>query len=95
MCWKCPRPIDSSLDIFRASVCPECGADLHCCLNCRFYEPGAHYDCHESVDELVKDKERANFCDCFSAKTGLAKNTFGVGRSGTASRTAFDNLFSI
>ncbi len=66
MCWKCKAEIKIP-EITRSSVC-ECGADLHCCKNCVFYSPGSHYDCHETIEELVKDKERANFCDSFSVK---------------------------
>jgi hypothetical protein len=43
-----------------------CGADTRACKNCSFYSPGAHYDCRETVDEAVRDKERANFCGNFA-----------------------------
>jgi len=65
MCWKCGKPIELSGTVSRSDVCPFCGADVRSCKNCRFYEPGAHYDCRETIDELVKDKERANFCGWF------------------------------
>lgn len=66
MCRKCGKMIEEG-QIYRTSVCPFCGADLHSCINCRFYSPDSHYGCKETVDELVKDKERANFCDFYSA----------------------------
>lgn len=69
MCRKCGKPILKN-EITRSSTCDNCGADLHSCVNCRFYAPGSHYDCHESVDELVKDKDRSNFCDSFSVFRG-------------------------
>lgn len=65
MCWKCGKPLVLNGTVSRSDVCPDCGADVRSCKNCRFYEPGAHYDCRETVDELVKDKERANFCGWF------------------------------
>jgi hypothetical protein len=46
-------------------VCDRCHAYLHCCLNCDFYEPGAHNDCREPNTEVVADKEDGNFCDYF------------------------------
>ncbi len=49
----------------RRSTCEKCSADLHCCLNCRFYEPGAYNDCREPTAERVVDKAAANFCDSF------------------------------
>ena len=65
MCKKCGKTI-TKISITRSSTCEFCGADLHSCINCNFYSPGSHYDCHETIDELVKDKDRANFCDHFS-----------------------------
>ena len=67
MCWKCGKEIDVSVKIYRDSEC-ECGADLHCCKNCKFYSQGSHYDCKESIEDFVSDKESSNFCDFFSPK---------------------------
>ena len=67
MCWKCGAEQDFSHSVYRSSTCALCGADLHSCRGCAFYAPGSHFDCHETVDELVADKERANFCEHFKA----------------------------
>ena len=67
MCWKCGKEIDVSVKIYRDSEC-ECGADLHCCKNCKFYSQGSHYDCKESIEDFVSEKESRNFCDFFSPK---------------------------
>jgi len=32
---------------------------------CRFYAPGSHWDCAESVEEPVVDKEKRNHCEFF------------------------------
>lgn len=93
MCWKCGKKIDISESIYRTSTCPECGADLHCCRNCRFYAPGAHFDCHETVDELVADKEEANFCDSFSPKADFSGGNNQSGDSAKKARDAFNSLF--
>lgn len=49
----------------RRDECPRCGRDVHCCLNCRFYDPHAANECREPQAERVLDKDRANFCDYF------------------------------
>ncbi len=49
----------------RGEACTKCGADLHCCRNCRHYDPSAHHECRSSTTEYVKDKEKRNFCDEF------------------------------
>ncbi len=67
MCWNCKNSVDE-IEIIRTSQCVFCKKDLHSCKNCIYYAPGCHYDCHESVEELVVDKEKANFCDSFKIK---------------------------
>ena len=64
-CHFCGTAIADPREVFRSSTCTGCGKDLKICLNCRFYSPGAHWDCAESVDEPVHDKERGNFCSFF------------------------------
>ncbi len=51
--------------MLRGGTCPQCGSDLHCCLNCRFYDPAKHNQCAEPQAEWVRDKESANSCDYF------------------------------
>ena len=92
MCWKCKNPIDISNPIYRTSVCSVCATDLHSCLNCRHYLKGAHYDCHETIDELVKDKERSNFCDHFSPKAVFDLCESDKKNTDTAAK-AFNALF--
>jgi hypothetical protein len=92
MCWKCGKPIDTTETIYRNTLCPECGADIHCCRNCKYYSPGAHYDCLETVQELVVDKEKANFCDSFSARSDFSAEGKNSGEAKKA-RDAFNSLF--
>lgn len=63
-CFSCQREIRTVERVGRTESC-ECGADLHCCRNCRFYDPSAYNECRETQAERVLDKERANFCDYF------------------------------
>lgn len=92
MCKKCGKPITETT-IYRTSTCPSCGSDLHSCINCKFYAPGSHYDCHETIDELVKDKEKANFCDNFSVKKDFAGTSDSDDKKQNA-RDAFNALFN-
>lgn len=98
MCWKCGKPITEEEPLSRSAECPFCHADLHSCKNCTFYAPGAHFDCHETVDEVIVDKERSNFCDNFSVKRSFSDGgKSGGGTSGedkaAAAKKAFNNLF--
>ncbi|MCR5763521.1 MAG: hypothetical protein K6G00_09095 [Treponema sp.] len=95
MCWKCGSDIILNTSVQRDSECPVCHADLHSCKNCLFYSPGSHYDCHESVDELVKDKERSNFCDSFKIKTHFSARNGTDSSASKDARKKLDALFSI
>lgn len=71
-CWKCGKPL---LDLpkkvpFRAT-CDHCGAWLHCCRNCKNYQPGLPNDCKIPGTEYVPDREAGNFCEEFEI-LGLA-----------------------
>lgn len=65
-CHFCGALIENPREVYRSSSCPSCKRDLKICLNCRFYSPGAHWDCAETIDEPVNEKDRANFCTFFS-----------------------------
>ena len=65
MCARCGKSLPDELSVSRSSACPFCRADLRTCTNCRFYAPGAQWDCRETIAEPVRDKEKANFCDFF------------------------------
>lgn len=53
--------------VARSARCERCGADLRCCRNCRFHDASAYNECGEPSAERVVEKDRANFCDYFSA----------------------------
>jgi hypothetical protein len=52
--------------------CDFCGNDLHVCKCCEFYDTKAYNECHEPSADVVKDKERSNYCEYYqpSNKTG-------------------------
>jgi hypothetical protein len=77
ICHQCKKEILLENFIGRQEQCPSCGADLHCCLNCTFYDRGAYNNCREPQAERVLDKTKYNFCDFFtftlSSKKGEEK----------------------
>ena len=65
-CHRCGRELGPGRVEFRA-VCAGCGDYLHCCLNCRHYDPVAYHECRASATaEYSGDKEKANYCEEFS-----------------------------
>lgn len=77
-------------------VCGECGQDLHACRNCRFFRKGARWDCAETIEAQVVDKDRRNLCDWY--ETDPARFIAGTGdrkgrQSADKARSDFDRLF--
>ncbi len=63
-CFKCKSAVGSEKIGFR-DECPQCGSDLHVCVNCSFYDTGKSNSCREEQADYVKDRERANYCEYF------------------------------
>jgi hypothetical protein len=90
-CHACKKPLDVGREIGRRDECPFCSADLHACLNCTFHDRNAPKQCREPQADLVREKDKANFCDFFV----FAEAAGGVSASveASAARKALDNLF--
>ena len=89
-------PLGSGSKVGRREACPKCSADLHCCLNCAFYDPHAHNQCRETQAEWVRYKEEANYCDYF--RPLLAEGRGAAGKASSSAeevRKKLDNLFKI
>ena len=90
-CFSCGAPLPKK--IYRNTLCESCGADAKVCLNCEFYDPSAHWECHETIPEAVREKNRANFCDYFRAATKSASPSRTSGGDTAEARDAFSRLF--
>lgn len=64
-CWSCTNQWEVPSPVGRSESCMRCGWDARVCLNCKFYEKSAYRECREERAELVKDKDKRNFCDWF------------------------------
>ena len=91
VCWKCGASLEHlSLPLRRQDECQACGAELHACRLCEFFDPGVAKSCREPVAEEVKDKTRANFCDYFRPR---AQAWAGGGRPAEQARSELEALF--
>ena len=71
VCCSCKKKVMDAEKPGRSEACPQCGADLRCCRNCRFYDLQAYNQCRETQAERVLEKDRGNFCDYFFFKDSL------------------------
>ena len=91
VCHACRKELSVGREIGRRHECPFCHADLRCCLNCRFFDRSAPKQCREPIAELVREKDKTNFCELFSfAETGPGARR---GDDPDKSRKALDDLF--
>lgn len=93
-CYNCGHriPLLSAQKVLKNDKCPGCDADLHCCKNCRFFDPSVHNECRETQAEWVRSKDSRNYCDYFEASTRVDL----TGKSGASTddaRKKWDSLF--
>lgn len=96
MCYYCGEPIRAGAKIGFSELCEKCGREIHVCAMCGFYLPGAHWDCHETVDAEVSDKEKRNFCEYFVPAERFFGPTAGQGMAKEKAESAkadFESLF--
>lgn len=91
ICHSCKKDLSLGRSVGRRDVCSSCGADLHCCLNCAFYDPSVSKQCREPAAELVREKAKANFCDYFVFAESQRTDTSDTGTE--QARKAIAELF--
>lgn len=96
ICWKCGKATGFLERVGRSDYCPHCTADLRCCRGCRHFDPTRRFQCRESVDSNVLNKERNNFCDFFQMRQ-VMKGAGGIIKPEADSKDSrkkkFDDLF--
>src|SRR5689334_15634548 len=93
LCFHCKKENTVTGKVSRMDSCSSCHSDLHVCLNCSFYDPFAHKQCREPATEVVRDKEKANFCEYFTPNQKTAIDGQITKSKSDDARSAFDNLF--
>lgn len=68
-CYHCHAELVFEVKIGRRDVCPNCGVYLHCCYNCKFWNPDVHNQCTENQGEFIRDRAEGNFCLYFTFRT--------------------------
>ncbi|MBY0384185.1 hypothetical protein K2X05_03420 [bacterium] len=64
VCFSCQKTTDVVERVGFRDEC-DCGADLHSCKCCSFYDAKVYNECRETSADVVREKERANYCDFF------------------------------
>lgn len=91
-CHHCGAPITVGEPIPRDAECDACRRDVRCCLNCRHHDPAYNNACRETMADPVTDKDRRNFCEYFSLRTGTARGA-DPGKRVADARARLEALF--
>lgn len=69
VCWRCGASLkDIPKPLVRLAQCKACGADLHVCRLCKFYNPHHFEKCDHEMAEPAREVDVANFCHYFRPK---------------------------
>lgn len=103
-CYNCATtlPPDASFN----GPCPKCGAQLHCCKQCSYFEPSTRFQCQKPIPLRIALKDQANECSLFKPRVTVAREASSGGngprpagintpppRNASDARDAFDRLF--
>ncbi len=91
LCHRCGADVGSIDRVGRRDTCLQCGSDLHCCRNCRFYDRGYNNQCREQQAEPQVEKEQGNFCEYFAFREGGCGRTTDAAKQNV--RSQLDALF--
>ena len=92
VCWACGEELDMTVKVQRRDECINCGADLHVCKNCRFWDPGYANECRENTAYYIRDREKANFCMAFEYKSTTDQDAAEANTARSALEDLFKNL---
>jgi predicted RNA-binding Zn-ribbon protein involved in translation (DUF1610 family) len=90
--WRCAAcaavlpELNGSLD-----KCPRCGAALHSCKQCAFFDTGSRFECSKPVTARIPRKEERNECSFFAPRATIERETSSS--RPLDARAAFENLF--
>jgi hypothetical protein len=72
-CANCGAVLVAGFDA--TGKCPKCGAELHCCKQCRFFDSGAQFECTQPVPARISPKDAKNECSLYEFRTTVEKDT--------------------
>src|SRR5690349_20288657 len=71
-CFNCSATIPAAAD-FTAN-CPKCGAALHCCKQCTYFEPSTRFQCLKPIPVRIAVKDQVNQCELFKTRVTVARD---------------------
>ena len=92
-CARCGKTLTAILGaVVTDSTCENCGADLHTCTNCSFFNTSSRYECTKAIPTRISPKDSRNECSYFTGAV-FVERTFEANATPQDARKAFDALF--
>ena len=92
-CRACGEKRRDPEEIRADSRCPKCGADLHSCRQCAYFDTAARFECSQPIPERIVSKNRANQCTFYSPAKSFDLAGSRAVETPDDARAAFDRLF--
>src|SRR5262245_9565578 len=92
-CRACGEKRRDPEEIRPDSRCPKCGADLHSCRQCAYFDTAARFECSQPIPERIVSKNRANNCTFYSPAKSFDLAGSRAAETPDDARAAFDRLF--
>jgi len=90
-CKVCGEKNDA--EVAPAAVCRKCGAALHACNQCRFFDGAARWQCRAAIPAPIPAKSKANACTFYAPVVSLDLTGSKAADTPDQARSAFDKLF--
>ncbi len=75
------------------ATCPKCKGALHACVQCRYFDSSARFQCRQTIPAPVSSKSLRNECSSFAPVTMLDLTGRRASETPDQARSAFDSLF--
>jgi hypothetical protein len=90
-CKACGEKNDPEITL--ESTCKKCGAALHSCAQCRFFDGAAQWQCRQEIPAPIPAKSKANTCTFFAPTVAVDLTGTKAADTPDRARSAFDDLF--
>lgn len=92
-CKACGEKRRDPEEIRFDSTCPKCGADLHACGQCSYFDASARLECTQPIPERIPSKKARNTCPFYSPARSFDLTGTRATETPDDARAAFERLF--
>lgn len=92
-CRACGEKRRDPEEIRLETLCSRCGAPLHACRQCAYFDTSARFECAQPIPQRVVSKSATNSCTFYSPARSFDLAGSRVSGTPDDARSAFDRLF--